>query len=140
VCRKYGVSLNPDDIRRLGKPRDQAWLRDAYEAGVANDQFVPKYVDMDEFARDVEGAETVAPLRHVADEIQHLLSCTELLCDSEAYAAGLVIYKCVKAAADENVPGAAVLADRLGKIFAVSPRKVIVQPDEGTPPTPPAAA
>lgn len=123
LCEKHLVALNGDDIRSLGKARDRAWLVDTYQAGQANDDFVPKFVDMEELGRDVYGGVTLAPLRQGALQTYHLLAGTEILCNAEAYAGCLAIYEAVKAAARRNVAGAAPVAERLGRIFALPSRK-----------------
>ena len=117
----------------LGKARDRAWLVDAYQAGLSNDDFVPKYVDMEELGRDVNGGVLLAPMRQVSDQIHHLIAGTEILCNAEAYSGCLAIYENIKGAAKRNVPGAAPIAERLGRIFALPSRKDSPAPGGATP-------
>jgi hypothetical protein len=113
------VDLAPDDARVLPKMSAKTvdFVTRALDHMRANPALKPGYVDLDEFARDLDAVaqlrSLLAPLRQVVDLLEDSLT----LSASEAYSAALVCYQNVKSAARMNTPGAKVIAEDLGRQF-----------------------
>ena len=85
-------------------------------------EFVPSYLDMNEWEIDLKAWEDLAPYYAQIQEIQSLLSDTISICGNEAYRQSLTYYNTVKQGAKDNVPGAKPIFDEL-KQYYVHPKK-----------------
>jgi hypothetical protein len=119
------IELGPDDRRLLPKMSTKTveFVTKTLEHMRANPDLKPGYVDLDEFANDLEAVGQLRSLLAPLQQIVDLLDDSLMLSGSEAYAAALICYQGVKGAARLNMPGAKVVADDLGRQFVGRPAR-----------------
>ncbi len=79
----------------------------------ANPQYVPPFVNVEEFSKDVELRDSLHRMYAEANGFIERLRDTILLTESEAYQTARVFYKSVKSAAKEGAEGAEQIAKDL---------------------------
>lgn len=113
------ISLSPDERHALPKMGNKtvAFVNKALEYGKQNPKVLPAFLNMEEFAKDVEAVNklflVIAPIAKLNEELDD----TILLAGSEAYAAALVVYKALKAANDAGETGLKNICDDLAARF-----------------------
>ena len=109
------VELQADERKEMPKMGDKtvAFVTKAAEHGQQNPTFVPAYIDLAEFQKDLDAVETLRGLYHPLAQITKMLDDSILLAGSEAYVAALGIYNSLKGAMRANVPGAALAYEDL---------------------------
>lgn len=105
-----------------------SFVQKALEHGNANPELVPKYLDMDEFGRDMKAVNELNSFYRPLLQITDMLSDTLALSGSDAYAAALVIYGSVKDAKGSNVAKAETIYSDLSSRFTRGKKKQ--QPEE----------
>ena len=113
------VNLTDDERQTIPKMGDKtlAFVSKALEYANQNQELVPPYLDVAEFAKDVTA---VTRLQQVLKPLQQLvekLDDTTMLAGSEAYTAALVFYTAVKGAEKAGVPGVKTVSDDLQARF-----------------------
>ena len=94
------ITLTAEQRQTLPKMGDKtvAFVNKSLEYARQNPQVVPSYLNMEEFAKDVEAVNKLfqvsAPLQKIAEGLDD----TALMAGSEAYAAALAFYTSLKAA------------------------------------------
>jgi hypothetical protein len=119
LCRPYLVDLDAEGRKALAKmgTRTVEFVGKALQYAREHPEFQPSYFDLDEFACDYDAVDTLQSLLRPLTQLVDMLSDSQVLSGSEAYAAALAYYKSVKAAAKRGLPGAALIADDLGRQF-----------------------
>jgi hypothetical protein len=114
------VDLGPDDIRALPKMSAKTidFVTRTLNHMRANPDLKPGYVDLEEFARDLDAVAQLRLLLAPLQQIVDLINDSITLSASEAYATSLICYQNTKSAARMNAPGAKVVADDLARQFA----------------------
>lgn len=79
----------------------------------ANPQYVPLFISVEEFTKDVELRDSLLRMYAEANGLIERLRDTLLLVESEAYQTARVFYKSVKSAAKEGADGAEQIAKDL---------------------------
>ena len=112
------VDLSPDEKRVMlklgGKSLD--FVTKALEIAAQNPDFLPRSFNIDEMRQDVELLQALTPIMVALDPLYDLITDTYMLVGSEAYAAGLEVYRYAKQA--KHSAGLDPLVDALGKRFA----------------------
>jgi hypothetical protein len=113
------VTLTPAERQMLPKMGDKtlAFVTKSLEYAKQNSKIVPAYLNMDEFAKDVNAAnqlfQIMAPLQKIAEELDD----TSMLAGSEAYAEALAFYSSLKAAINAGETGLKNVYDDLSSRF-----------------------
>ena len=121
------ITLTPGERQALPKMGDKtvAFVNKAYEYARQNPQIVPAYINMEEFAKDVNAVNRLfqvsAPLLKMAEQIDD----TALMAGSEAYAASLAFYAALKGAIAAGESGLKNVYDDLSARFSPKPAKVV---------------
>lgn len=124
LLAEYVVALTPDQRRVLPKMSDKTmpFVDKALEYGKANSEFVPTYMNLQDFEIDVQAVSDLKSVFNPLSQLCRNVEDTVILSGSEAYQAALTYYNNVKQAAKMNVPNAKNISDDLGKRF-VKPSK-----------------
>jgi hypothetical protein len=128
---KQLVSLGTTDRRSLPHLSDtnEAFLLKALAYARSNPEFLPSYIDVDEFQKDVDVVMNLRPLRRSLRQFLQMMDDTSDLAGSEALMVALLFYAAVKAAAKAGVANAVTIAADMGTQFAAQSR-----PRKTTPP------
>ena len=114
------VNLGPEEKQALPKmgPRTSDFVARTMSYMRAMPQYLPGFVDIDEFQKDLDAVATLGELQHQLGTTHDMVNATRMLAGSEAYVAALSIYEALKTAARRGSPeaqaAAADLAERLG--------------------------
>jgi len=120
------VSLTAEERQRLLKmgPASVAFVAAAGMHAQQHPEFVPSFVDVPEFLKDVKTVEDFTKLENLLGPVMQLLTDTMLLAGSEAYNSGLMVYGNIQSAAKNRVAGAeSILNDLKGKLPQAKSRK-----------------
>ncbi|MDN3204580.1 hypothetical protein [Algoriphagus sediminis] len=115
----FVVALTPDQRRSIPKMSDgtEPFVGKVVEYAKDSAQFLPPYVNREEFEKDWLAVTGLLPLLRICDQIRDTLSDTTMLAGSEAYVSALSYYNSVKQAAKVNVPDAKAIYEDLRKRF-----------------------
>ncbi len=118
-------SLSPTERQTLPKSADGtvSFLDKSLDHSRHNPQFVPSFLDVYEFDKDVNLSDTLLSLARPLRSLLEKMEDTAMLARSEAYLAALLFYRSVKTAAKMGVPGAQAIYDDLKARFPGKPRK-----------------
>ncbi|MBK7873674.1 MAG: hypothetical protein IPJ74_24950 [Saprospiraceae bacterium] len=119
------ISLSPEERQSLPKSADKtvSFLGKSLDYSQHNPQFLPAFMDVYEFDKDVNISEILLSLARPLRALVEKMEDTAMLASSEAYIAALFFYRAVKAAAKLKVPGAQAIYDDLKVRFPGKPRK-----------------
>jgi hypothetical protein len=137
------VDLDAD--QRVGTPkmgtRTVDFVTRTLTYAQAYPQFVPPFVDVAEFERDLSAFHLLGTLQQPLAHLVDMLSDSVLQSGSEAYTAALASYQAVKSAAKLNQPGAAIivadLSDRLPRKYG---KRAVPSPTPAPQTSPPAVS
>ena len=113
------ITLTNEQRQTLPKMGDKtvAFVKKALEYARQNPKIVPAYLNMEEYAKDVEAVNRLflvaGPLQKLAEELDD----TTLLAGSEAYAAALTFYTALKGAISAGETGLKNVYDDLSARF-----------------------
>ena len=128
------ISLGSTDRRTLTHLNDsnETFLFKVEAYMGSNPEFIPTYLEKDEFAKDVRVVMDLRPLRRSLRQLLEMMDDTSDLAGSEALMAALLYYAAVKAAAKAGVPSAVTIYEDLRTQFAAQsrPRKPVAQAGE----------
>lgn len=115
------IALKTEERQHLPKMGDTnvPFVEKALEFAKSSPELVPPYMSVEDLKVDFVGAKSLFPLVNVCNQLNSRLDDTVLLSGSEAYVAALTFYNSAKMAAKNNVPGAKLIVDELGKRFVV---------------------
>ena len=124
------ISLGTTDRRTLPHLTDanETFLLKVKAYIASNPEFLPTYLEEDEFEKDVGVVMDLRPLRRSLRQLLELLDDTSDLAGSEALMVALMYYAAVKVAAKAGVPGAATIYEDLSKQFAGQGRRKTTVP------------
>lgn len=94
------ITLTPEQRQTLPKMGDKtiAFVNKSLEYARQNPTIVPTYLNMNEFAKDVEAVNRIFKITGPLQKLSESLDDTAMLAGSEAYAAALAFYTSLKAA------------------------------------------
>jgi len=125
VFPKYVIALTPTQKKEMAKMSDKsiAFVEKVSDYKTSNPEFVPAYMDVAEFDKDLKAVRELREFQRVMEQQNSSLVDTIMLCGSEAYKAALAYYNSVKQGAKMNVTAAASIYSDLKKRFVkpVSP-------------------
>jgi len=125
VFPKYVIALTPTQKKEILKMSDKtiAFVEKVSDYKTSNPEFVPAYMDVAEFDKDLKAVRELREFQRVMEQQNSSLVDTIMLCGSEAYKAALAYYNSVKQGAKMNVTAAASIYSDLKKRFVkpVSP-------------------
>jgi hypothetical protein len=118
-------TLNAKERQKLPKMGDGtvAFVQKAYEYGQGHGKFVPAFLDMDAFSRDLSAIQDMNDFARGLSPICAALEDSLLLAGSEAYQGSLMFYQSVKNAMRAKDPDAKLIANDLAERFKLSKRK-----------------
>lgn len=92
------ISLNPELRRELPKMGDKSlgFVEKAIDLGEHHPEFLPQFVDLEEAKKDLDGVNTIRPVKRRIGFIFQRLEDTGIQAGSEAYSAGRGIYDQIK--------------------------------------------
>jgi hypothetical protein len=128
------VSLLPDERRDVSKmgPRTSDFVKRTMSYMRSLPQFLPAFVDIDEFQKDLDGVEMLTSLQHRLARSSRMVDDTMMTAGCEALAASLACYDSLKSAAKHGSPEAvaavADLSERMPRRRASKPVPVEVPP------------
>jgi hypothetical protein len=102
------VSLLPDERRDRPKmgPRTSDFVNRAMSYMRAMPQYIPGFLDIEEFQRDLDGVNLLLTLQHQISQSNDLIDDSVMVAGGEAYAAALSCYDSLKSAAKRGSPEA----------------------------------
>lgn len=122
VFPKYVIALTPTQKKEILKMSDKtiAFVEKVSDYKTSNPEFVPAYMDVAEFDKDLKAVRELREFQRVMEQQNSSLVDTIMLCGSEAYKAALAYYNSVKQGAKMNVTAAASIYSDLKKRFVKS--------------------
>lgn len=119
------ITLSNDQRQTLPKMGDKtvAFVTKSLEYARQNPDLVPKYLDMNEYAKDVEAINALFQVASPLEKLVEELDDTMLLAGSEAYMASLAFYNALKAAMNAGEKGLKNIYDDLSSRFPGRPTK-----------------
>jgi len=133
------VKLTPEQRQALLKmgPRTSDFVARAMSYVRAMPEYLPGFVDIDEFQKDLDAVVTLGELQHQVGATSDMIDDSLMLAGSEAYAAALSIYDALKSAARRGSPQAqAAVADLAERLGPRGPRKAASSTPAAPMPTP----
>ena len=119
-------SLSPDDRRGLSKMGDKTFgfVQKALEYAMQNPQFVPPFLDVEEFKRDMEAFTKLRNMCNSLTQAARLVDDTDILAGSDSLSAAYVFYASIKSAAKIKAPKAEEIYNDLSARYTIKPVKV----------------
>ncbi|GAB4329049.1 MAG: hypothetical protein OHK0038_03010 [Flammeovirgaceae bacterium] len=119
ILQPYLIALEAEDKAALPKIKDKtiAFAEKANQYIQNNPEFIPPYLDVNEFKKDYHAFNTLNQFLKPLVQLVSNLEDTATLCGSEALQAILMYYNSIKMAAKNNVPGAKSIYDDLSVRF-----------------------
>ena len=116
----YLQALTADEVHSLYKMGDKsvATVQKIKDYVTSNPEFLPAYMDKNEFLKDVQVVSQLQPLFNLSQQIAQDLSDTITLAGSEAMTSGLLYYGTVKEAASKGVNTAKPIYEDLNQRFS----------------------
>jgi hypothetical protein len=123
------IALSPTDRQELPKMGDKtvAFVNKTLEYCKSNPELVPQFLDVNEFAVDVDAVDSLRQIFQPIEQISDSLNDTVLLSGSEAYQAALIFYKSVKVAMGSNIQNAETIYNDLSNRFPGKTQKNAVK-------------
>lgn len=129
------IGLNVDERVTIPKinAANRDFVADAIDIIGNNAGFFPAYFNAAEQQKDFKLFNQLNEIIPVAERVLEKLRDTQMLAGSEAYITALTAYRLLQSAAQDGVPGADTLYDRLKDRFAVQGRTDDTDPGTPTP-------
>lgn len=130
ICRTllepYLFGLTAEERQELFKMGNKtvATVQKVQSYVVTNPEFVPGYMQTDEFTKDVVVVTQLTPLQNMAYQLASDLDDTRMLAGSEALAEALMYYSSVRDAARRGIPQSKPIYDELKERFTKRNRPV----------------
>jgi len=112
-------TLTTDERMELPKMGDKTteFVRKTYDYCVKNPEFIPPFMDVNEFKIDVDAIEVLRPFYIDIIQVAEAVDDTMLLSGSEAYQAALMYYNSVKQGAKTGIANAETIYKDLAVRF-----------------------
>jgi hypothetical protein len=119
TLRPYLVALGTMDRRKMPRlgDKNEVFVLKTLAYATSNPEFMPTFVDVGEFKKDVDVMQALRPVVRLAVQFVDLLNDTIGLAGSEALQASLPYYSTTKTAAKMGQPIAMTIAADLGAQF-----------------------
>jgi len=115
LLKPYLLALTPkerQEIRKMGE-KTLAFVEKSHEYAHTNPNLVPPFLQLDAFDADFADAHGIWTLHSKVSQITDGLYDTQMVAGSEAYQSALLLYKSVKSAAEQDIPGAKTVYEEL---------------------------
>jgi hypothetical protein len=125
LLRPYALTLTPSERQGLLVMGDKtlSFVEKAIEFARQNPALIPSFLNMEDFAIDMNDATGLRTLLNTAKQIVQSIDDTAMVAGSEAFQAALIFYNSVKYAATQDVAGAKAVYEDLHKRFSGGRRK-----------------
>ena len=119
ILAPYVIALTPEQRKTIPKMSDgtEPFVAKVIEYAADAPQFLPPFVNREEFDKDWQAISGLLPLLRLCTQIEDTLSDTSMMAGSEAYVSALSYYNSVKQAAKVNAPDAKAIYEDLRKRF-----------------------
>lgn len=126
LLEPYVLALTPEERQSILKMGDKtvATVLKTKEYVVTNPQFVPSYMNVEEFVADATIVNQLTPITNLATQLFRNVEDTVMVAGSEALQEALLYYGQVKEAASKGIPSAEPIYDDLKQRFAKKPKRV----------------
>ena len=126
LLEPYLLALTPEERQSILKMGDKtvATVLKTKEYVVTNPQFVPSYMNVDEFVADASVVMQLTPITNLAAQLSRDVEDTVMVAGSEAFQEALLYYGQIKEAASKGVPSAEPIYDDLKQRFAKKTKRV----------------
>jgi hypothetical protein len=127
IINPYMASISNEEKATLLKIGDKTtpFVTKALEyAQGSGNEFVTKYLNVDEFKKDVAASTKIDSMYKKASQVINAIDDTHALTANDAYAAALLYYQSVKTAAIAGESKAKTIYDDLSQRFPGRPKKV----------------
>ena len=126
LLQPYLLALTPEERHSILKMGDKtvATVLKTKDYVVTNPQFVPSYMNAEEFVADANVVNQLTPITNLATQLSRNVEDTVMVAGSEALQEALLYYGQVKEAASKGVPSAGPIYEDLKQRFAKKPKKV----------------
>ena len=120
VLRGKTHNLTPDERRQFGRIAEQNKLFVNKAKGYMDDypEFIPRYIDTDEFDRDYHAREVIENRLTRLQGLSEQLSDTKVLLDHDNYNNAISFYRVIRLLSRENVPGTTHVYQGLRQFFS----------------------
>jgi hypothetical protein len=124
----FAIELHLDNKRELKTLGDRSlpFTDQAFLYATQQPKLVPDYINMEEFAKDINLFKQSKELIKMLEVVQERLNDTSIAAGSDAFSTARKFYDSVKAAVKANTPGAAVAFDEMKKRYV----KIKSKPEE----------
>ena len=115
----FAIELHIDNKRRMGILGDRSlpFTDHTYMLATERKDFVPPYVDMEEFKKDLDLYKKCKEVLKMLEIVHEKVIDTYIAAGSDAFSAARKIYNHVKGLVKVNIPGASVIYDELKKRY-----------------------
>ncbi|WP_392420481.1 hypothetical protein ACF3OE_04010 [Capnocytophaga canis] len=119
VLKGKTFNLTPDERRQYGSIAEQnkLFVNKCKELMEQYPQFVPSFLDKEEFDRDYQARQQIETRLIRLKTITEQLSDTKVLLDNDNYFNSITFYRNVKFLSGQNVPGIKTLYEQLKQFF-----------------------
>lgn len=119
VLKGKTFNLTPDERKQYGSIAEQnkLFVNKCKELMEQYPQFVPSFLDKEEFDRDYQARQQIETRLIRLKTITEQLSDTKVLLDNDNYFNSITFYRNVKFLSGQNVPGIKTLYEQLKQFF-----------------------
>ncbi|UCH98440.1 MAG: hypothetical protein JSV88_16785 [Candidatus Aminicenantes bacterium] len=116
---KFSINLSVNERHSMQKMGNKsiAFVEQSLKYAKEHPEFVPPYLNLEEFEKDLDLANQLRDLLKIAEPVLEKLSDTFLAAGADAFAAARAFYDSIKAAAKNNAPGADAIVAELKKRY-----------------------
>ncbi|MFK8266249.1 MULTISPECIES: hypothetical protein [Capnocytophaga] len=128
VLKGKTFNLTPDERKQYGSIAEQnkLFVNKCKELMEQYPQFVPSFLDKEEFDRDYQARQQIETRLIRLKTITEQLSDTKVLLDNDNYFNSITFYRNVKFLSGQNVPGIKTLYEQLKQFFKGGRKKADV--------------
>jgi hypothetical protein len=126
LLHPYLLALTSEERQSILKMGDKtvATVLKTRDYVVTNPQFIPHYMDAEEFVADANVVSQLSPITNLALQLSRNVEDTMMVAGSEAFQEALIYYGQIKEAASKGVPSAAPIYDDLKQRFVKKAKRV----------------
>jgi hypothetical protein len=126
IIKDKMINITPDERGRYSRVSYEMipWVLKNKGYMETNPAYIPPYVNMTEFEKDLNGRGQIDPLHKQAKEIYEMFDDSMLLLGHDLYYTCLAFYNSVKNASKSNAPGSTSIYEDLAQQFPGRPKKV----------------
>ena len=125
ALQPYVTALTNEERKSIPKMSDktQAFVEKTVGYVGSNPEFVPAYMNTEDFAIDFTNTTGLDPILKLAEQLYNNLNDTEMVAGSEAYISALMYYNNVKQGDKNGIPAARSIHEDLQKRFPGRPKR-----------------